>query len=167
MDVFVKKNMRAGYFQFLTKGKKKGHKKDFRVCGRFDKWDYNWTKKSWEQGIFIFFIKKIFFLKKGPKRRILGGASFGVGHDFLKKKRPMGGCIFAFWKKSSRQGGDVWVIFFSYFKWYFEKKWSIIGANDKNPLEDRVFSGGGGAFWPKSGGGGVFWPIFQEFKVIF
>ena len=28
----------------------------------------------------------------------------------------------------------------------FEKKVSIIGANDKNTLEDGVFSGGG-AFW--------------------
>ena len=64
----------------------------------------------------------------------------------------MGGCIFGFWKKSSRQGGDVWVKILLDFKWYFEKKVSIIGANDKNPLEDGCFLGGG-AFWQNRGGG--------------
>ena len=34
----------------------------------------------------------------------------------------------------------------------FEKKVSFIVANDKNPLEDRCFLGGG-AFWRIEGGG--------------
>ena len=139
---FQKNQWEQGNLEKKKKVNKKIVEKDFRVCGRFDKWDYNWTKKSWEQGIFIFFIKKIFFLKKGPKRRILGGASFGDFSIFWKKKCRWGGCIFAFWNKVAVRKGT--------FGWKF--CWILVGILKKmvyyrrewrKPPRGQMFSGGG------------------------
>ena len=74
---------------------------------------------------------------------------------FFKKKSLWGGVNLIFGEKVAVSEGTFgakknWILAV-----ILKKKWSIIGANDKNPPEDRCFLGGGG-FLANRGGGWLF-----------
>ena len=73
---------------------------------------------------------------------------------FSKKKVCGGGVNLIFGEKVAVSEGTFGAKKIRILIVILKKKWSIIGANDKNPLEDGCFLGGG-AFW-RIGGGGLF-----------